>query len=106
MLQAIAAGWHSKSDEQLGRIGKEVGKGRILVLHGDRDGMIPARPHVDDLARGLAGGQFKDEEGEEDGDGGGEEVRSVVWEGAGHVLTVEKTDEVNQLITELVQKNK
>ena len=94
MLQAIAAGWHAKSDEQLARIGDQVGRGRILVLHGDRDGMIPARPHVENLVRGLEGGRF-----------GEEEVRSVVWEGNGHVLLIEKTDEVIQLITEMVQKN-
>lgn len=103
MLQAIAAGWHSKSDEQLGRIGKEIGLGRILVMHGEGDGMIPARPHVDDLVRGLEGGRFRDEEEEEeDGDG---RVDDVVWEDGGHVLTVEKPVEVNLLITELVRQN-
>lgn len=60
------------------------------MLHGTRDGMIPASPHVEDLVRGL---------------GGGEEIRSVVWEGKGHILLIEKTDEVAELITEMVQKN-
>ncbi|MCJ1466126.1 hypothetical protein MMC07_004745 [Pseudocyphellaria aurata] len=92
VLQAIAAGWHSKSDQELARIGREVGKGRILVLHGDRDGMIPANPHVENLVWGLGG----DEEGE---------VRSVVMKGIGHILIIEKTDEIHRLITDMVHGN-
>lgn len=34
MLQAIAAGWHHKSAEQLKEIGDKVGRERIMVLHG------------------------------------------------------------------------
>lgn len=98
VLQAIAAGWHAKSDEQLASIGAQVGRGRILVLHGTGDGMIPASPHLQNLVRGLAAGRAK-AEGERD-----EEVRSVVWEGKGHVLLIEMTDEVARLVTEMVHK--
>lgn len=81
-----------------------VGKGRILVLHGDRDGMIPAKPHVEDLIRGLGGGRRSSEEGK--GEGGGDEVQSKIWEHTGHVLPVQSTEELARLITEMVQKNK
>ena len=37
MAQAIAAGWHHKSDAQLKEIGDKVGQARILVLHGTKD---------------------------------------------------------------------
>jgi hypothetical protein len=40
ILQAIAAGWHYKSAEQLKKLGDEVGRERIAVLHGDMDRMI------------------------------------------------------------------
>jgi hypothetical protein len=34
MLQAVAAGWHHKSAEQLKEIGDKVGRERIMVVHG------------------------------------------------------------------------
>lgn len=40
MLQAIAAGWHNKSPEQLKKLGDEVGRERIVVVHGEEDRMI------------------------------------------------------------------
>ena len=44
MLQAIAAGWHHKSPEQLAKMGDEVGRERIVVVHGEEDNMISV-PH-------------------------------------------------------------
>lgn len=44
MLQAIAAGWHHKSPEQLKKLGDEVGRERIVVVHGEEDRMISV-PH-------------------------------------------------------------
>lgn len=40
LCQLIAVGWHRKSDEQLRLMADQVGRERILVLHGTRDEMI------------------------------------------------------------------
>ena len=40
MLQAIAAGWHHKTKEQLKELGDKVGRERIMVIHGTGDKMI------------------------------------------------------------------
>ena len=40
VCQAIAAGWHHKSAEQLETLGDAVGRERIQVLHGTVDNMI------------------------------------------------------------------
>ncbi|KAI1461999.1 alpha/beta-hydrolase [Annulohypoxylon moriforme] len=41
LLQAVAAGFHQKSPEQLRDLADRVGRGRIMVMHGTADGMIP-----------------------------------------------------------------
>ncbi|KAH0098741.1 alpha/beta-hydrolase, partial [Aureobasidium melanogenum] len=69
MAQAIAAGWHHKTDAQLKEIGDKVGHERILVVHGTKDRMITF-PHAEMLLKGLGG--------EESG------VRKVFIEGQGH----------------------
>ena len=58
LLQAVAAGWHYKSPEQLHQLAKAVGKKRIMVLHGTEDHMITF-PHGVVLWRGLERGQGK-----------------------------------------------
>jgi pimeloyl-ACP methyl ester carboxylesterase len=89
MAQAIAAGWHHKTDAQLKEIGDKVGQERILVLHGTKDRMITF-PHADMLLTGLGG--------EESG------VRTAFFEGQGHVVPIELRQEFNAIIEEMVEK--
>ncbi|CAD0113707.1 unnamed protein product [Aureobasidium uvarum] len=91
MAQAIAAGWHHKTDAQLKEIGDKVGRERILVLHGTKDRMITF-PHAEMLLNGLGG--------EESG------VRKAFFEGQGHVVPIELRQEFNKLIEEMVEKGK
>ncbi|KAI9882440.1 MAG: hypothetical protein M1823_005820 [Watsoniomyces obsoletus] len=71
ILQAIAAGWHHKSKEQLHELADNVGRKRILVMHGDQDRMITP-PH---------GKVLRDELSTEQ-----EEVQWKFVEEKGHVL--------------------
>ena len=89
VLQAIAAGWHHKSAEQLQQIVKEVGGQRICVMHGTGDRMITYR-HFE---------LFKEEMGSDKG------VDFRSWDGPGHVLMWEAEDEFNQAFEEVVKKN-
>ncbi|KEQ64754.1 alpha/beta-hydrolase [Aureobasidium melanogenum CBS 110374] len=91
MAQAIAAGWHHKTDAQLKEIGDKVGHERILVVHGTKDRMITF-PHANMLLNGLGG--------EESG------VRKAFFEGQGHVVPIELRQEFNKLIEEMVEKGK
>lgn len=54
LLQAVAAGWHYKSPQQLKQIGDAVGRERIQVIHGDADVMV-SPPHGRLLAEQLGG---------------------------------------------------
>lgn len=54
ILQAIAAGWHHKSAAQLRKLGDEVGRGRIQIIHGKLDKLI-TYPHGKLLAEYLGG---------------------------------------------------
>jgi len=85
MLQAVAAGWHNKSAEQLKELGDRVGRERILVTHGTLDRMITFS-HAEILKRELQPAVFK------------------VFEGKGHVLMWEEEREFNAMIEEFVQK--
>ena len=89
MAQAVAAGWHHKSDEQLKEIGEKVGRERILVLHGTKDRMITF-PHAEMLLKGLGG--------EEGG------VTKAFFEGQGHVVPIELRKDFNELIEGMVEK--
>ncbi|CAD0014355.1 unnamed protein product, partial [Aureobasidium pullulans] len=89
MAQAIAAGWHHKTDVQLEEIGDKVGRERILVLHGTKDRMITF-PHAEMLLKGLGG--------EEGG------VRKAFFDGQGHVVPIELRQDFNKLIEEMVEK--
>ncbi|KAL8969490.1 MAG: hypothetical protein Q9197_004311 [Variospora fuerteventurae] len=88
ICQAIAAGWHHKSPEQLSELADKVGRQRIQVLHGTVDGMISA-PHGETLAREL---------GEDKG------VTKIVVEGCGHVLHFEKTGMYHEILEDMVEK--
>ena len=109
ILQAIAAGWHHKSPEQLQQIAKSVGKKRIMVVHGTQDRMITF-PHAAVLWRGLERGEGKT--GKENWLGIEEE--KDVWEagevekhfvkGQGHVIPAEMRAEFDAWIEALVER--
>lgn len=85
VAQAIAAGWHFKSDEQLKEIADKVGRERIMVLHGTGDQMLTF-PHGEVLKRGL------------------EPVRWWVREGKGHVLLMEDEDWFHEVVEQHVRE--
>ena len=82
-LQAIAAGWHHKSPEQIHTIGDEVGRERITVVHGTGDRMIDFH-HFEMLREQLGGKNCG--------------VEFKIWEGKGHVLVWEVEDEFNAFL--------
>ena len=88
-LQAIAAGWHHKSLEQLQEIGDKVGRERIQVMHGTIDKMITSY-HGEMLVKELGG--------EESG------VTRLFFKDRGHVLPVEERKEFARLIERMVDK--
>jgi pimeloyl-ACP methyl ester carboxylesterase len=85
MLQAIAAGWHFKSPEQLKEIGDKVGRDRITVVHGTEDRMISV-PHGRKLIEWLEPG------------------RAEIVEGKGHVFMLEEWRWHNNLVREGVER--
>lgn len=85
VLQAIAAGWHHKTAEQLKELGDKVGRERIQVLHGTKDNMITV-PHGEKLIQEIKPGV------------------SYIREGKGHVLMLEEWKWHNNVITEIVTK--
>ena len=89
IAQAIAAGWHHKSPEQLKKLGDKVGRERIMVLHGGIDRMITF-PHGEILLKGL---------------GGEESGVTVHFEpGQGHVFLIELREQFRKWLEELVEK--
>lgn len=89
ILQALAAGWHHKSAAQLKILGDQVGRNRILVIHGTVDQMI-TEPHGELLVKELGG--------EEKG------VTRCMVEGRGHGLPMEWRRELTKLIAGFVEK--
>lgn len=89
ILQAMAANWHHKSTAQLNQLGDEVGRDRILVIHGTVDRMITP-PHGELLAKELGG--------EEKG------VTKCMVEGRSHGLPMEWRRPLTKLIAEFVEK--
>jgi hypothetical protein len=109
ILQAIAAGWHYKSPEQLQQIAKTVGKKRIMVVHGTQDRMITF-PHAVVLWRGLEKGEGKTGkenwlgiEEEEDVFQEGEVEKHFI-KGQGHVIPAEMREECNKWLEGLFEK--
>ncbi|KAL8840134.1 MAG: hypothetical protein Q9170_001482 [Blastenia crenularia] len=88
ICQAIAAGWHHKSPEQLKELADKVGRRRIQVLHGTVDKMITP-PHGETLAQEL---------------GGEEGVTKIIVPGRGHVLHVEELDMYNKALVDIIEK--
>ncbi|KAL9078843.1 MAG: hypothetical protein Q9157_002247 [Trypethelium eluteriae] len=89
IAQAIAAGWHHKSPAQLRKIGDEVGRERIMVLHGTEDRMITF-PHGEVLLRDLGGE--------------GQGVTKAFYQGKGHHLPAEERWEFDRRVQEMVEK--
>jgi len=85
MMQAIAAGWHHKSAEQLKEIGDRVGRERILYMHGTKDNMLTIH-HGRVIIKELQPGT------------------SYIKEGAGHVLMMEMTDWHNETLERMFEK--
>jgi pimeloyl-ACP methyl ester carboxylesterase len=85
LLQAVAAGWHHKSADELARLVDLVGRRRICVMHGTGDRMI-TYPHAEVLRREL-----------------GEGVRFERFEGKGHVLMWEEREAFNRMVEEMVE---
>lgn len=88
ICQALAAGWHKKSPEQLKEIAEKIGRERILVAHGTTDNLITV-PHGEILAKEL---------GENMG------VTKRIFEGRGHYLPIEERAEFRKLIEGIVEK--
>lgn len=109
ILQAIAAGWHHKSAEQLQQLATSVGKSRIMVVHGTQDRMITF-PHGVVLWRGLEKGEGKTGaenwlglEAEEDVWQQGEVEKHFI-KGQGHALPVEMRAEFADWLEALVER--
>ena len=88
ICQAIAAGWHHKSPEQLKELADKVGRQRIQVLHGTFDKMITP-PHAETLAREL---------------GEGEGVTKVIMPGRAHVLHLEEQQMYQRVLENMMDK--
>lgn len=89
LLQLIAAGWHHKSREQLAAMADELGRERILVMHGTADRMI-SLPHGYKLREYLGG----DESG----------LTTIIQEGMGHVPPLERCDWFHGVMEERIRK--
>ena len=88
VLQAIAAGWHNKSDKQVNEIAEKVGRERIQVIHGTLDPLITV-PHGEVLALELGG--------EEKG------ITKHILNGS-HGLIWERSLEINTAIENIAEK--
>ena len=89
LLQAIAAGWHHKSHSQLRELADNIGRERIMVLHGGKDRMI-SFPNGEALAEGLGGQES------------GITVRFI--QNMGHVIPIQMRNEFHSWVEELVHK--
>ncbi|KAM3415954.1 hypothetical protein BST61_g9444 [Cercospora zeina] len=89
ICQLYAAGFHHKSAAQLQKIGDEVDRRRILVLHGKQDKML-GFVHAEMLIEGLGG----------EGTG----ITMSIHENLGHVAPLEMRKEFNRIIAERIEK--
>ena len=86
LMQAVAAGWHHKSPEQLKEIGDRVGRERIIVMHGTEDRMLTFH-HGEVLNRELQPGEW------------------YRCEGMGHVAFFERADWHDEVLEKLWRKS-
>jgi len=89
ICQAVAAGWHHKSPEQLKEMGDKVERERICVMHGTGDRMIKFF-HGETLLEELGG------------ENGG--VSKYFPEGVGHVIPVEKRRDFFEIVQGMCEK--
>ncbi|KAI1818250.1 Alpha/Beta hydrolase protein [Poronia punctata] len=85
LMQIIAAGWHHKTPKQLTKMADEVGRERILILHGEEDRVISV-PHGRKLVQYIRPG------------------KGIIVEGMGHAPIAERTQYFNDLIVEMCAK--
>ena len=90
--QAIAAGWHYKSEDQLRQLAESVGRERIVVVHGTEDRMITV-PHGEVLAEELSRGA-----------GEGQAIRKEIFQGQGHSIPTEKRQEFHALLEDIIDQ--
>jgi hypothetical protein len=108
LLQAIAAGWHYKSPQQLQELANNVGKRRILVVHGTNDQMLKFPLGVV-LWRGLekgegrTGREYIGMEREDDVWVEGEVEKRFI-RGQGHVIPAEMREEFNGWLEKLFER--
>ncbi|KAH7153515.1 glycylpeptide N-tetradecanoyltransferase [Dactylonectria macrodidyma] len=86
MLQAIGAAMHFKSESQLDEIVTSVGRGRIMVIHGEVDQFIPFH-HFNFLKAGF----------------GSEGIEYHMFPGCGHLPLWEREGEFNSAVERLIQ---
>ncbi|TIC94317.1 putative aminoacrylate hydrolase RutD [Colletotrichum higginsianum] len=86
ILQAIAAGWHHKTDAELAKMGDGVGRTRIMVMHGTFDESITF-PHFELFKTAL-------------GDG----PEYIAWKDCGHVPSYEREAEFNEVVRDFIDK--
>ncbi|KAI4241375.1 MAG: hypothetical protein L6R40_004551 [Gallowayella cf. fulva] len=91
ICQAIAAGWHHKSPDQLKELADKVGRDRIQIMHGTLDQMITV-PHGETLSRELGG--------KEQG------VTKIIVPGRGHVLHMEEKRLYHEALQRMMEKTK
>ncbi|KAK4184492.1 hypothetical protein QBC35DRAFT_505821 [Podospora australis] len=81
LLQLIAAGWHHKTKEQLQKMADDVGRERILIMHGTEDKMITV-PHGKKLIEFINPGV------------------GMILDNAGHAPPIERVEWFNNLVAE------
>lgn len=79
LCQLLAAQWHKKSKEQLKKMADEVGRNRIMVMHGRRDKMITVK-NGERLIEMI------------------EPETAVIEEGMGHAPVMERAKWFNELL--------
>ncbi|KAL9535441.1 putative non-heme bromoperoxidase [Sphaerulina musiva] len=89
ICQLYAAGFHHKSPKQLQKIADDIGRERILVLHGKQDKML-GFVHAEMLIKDLGG------------DGSG--ITTSIHETLGHVAPFELRKEFKKLIADRIEK--
>lgn len=89
ICQALAAGYHKKTPEQLKEIADKVGRERILVIHGTTDNLITV-PHGEVLAKELGGEAMG--------------VTKKIFEGRGHYIPIEDRPGFRMLIEGIIEK--
>jgi pimeloyl-ACP methyl ester carboxylesterase len=84
LCQLVAAGWHNKSPEQLGKMADELGRERITVFHGTSDNMIDVQ-HGRKLIQYIQPGE------------------GLIKEGVGHAPIAEIEAWFNQWLNERIE---